>query len=112
MTERKRPPKPIGEALASFLQQSGLAERVEQAGIVPEWAALVGAQIAEVTEPLSIARDGTLFVAVRTNAWMTELSLMEPQLLSAINARSDRAPVRRIHWRLMSSDRPRSELTP
>ena len=101
MTKRKRQPERLGEALANFLDQSGLAERVEQAGIIPEWSRLVGAQIAEVTEPLSIARDGTLFVAVRTNAWMTELSLLEPQLLVALNAESGRARVSRIHWRLM-----------
>ncbi|HJU66332.1 MAG TPA: DUF721 domain-containing protein [Gemmatimonadaceae bacterium] len=101
MSGRKRAPKRIDEALASYLERSGLAERVEQAAIIPEWAQLVGVQIAQVTEPLSIARDGTLFVAVRTNAWMNELSLMEPQLLSALNEKPGRTPVRRIHWRLM-----------
>lgn len=100
MTKRKRP-EPIADALSSFLEQSGLAERIEQASIIPEWPALVGEQIAAVTEPLSIARDGTLFVAVRTNAWMTELSLMEPQLLAALNAKTGRSRVERIHWRLM-----------
>lgn len=92
----------MAEALAAFLDGSGLAARVDQAGIVPEWTALVGEQIASVTEPLSIARDGTLFVAVRTHSWMTELSLMEPQLLMALNAKPDRPRVQRIHWRLMS----------
>ncbi|HJR64408.1 MAG TPA: DUF721 domain-containing protein [Gemmatimonadaceae bacterium] len=101
MSGRKRVPKRIDEALASYLERSGLAERVEQAAIIPEWPRLVGVQIAQVTEPLSIARDGTLFVAVRTNAWMNELSLMEPQLLTALNRKSGRPPVRRIHWRLM-----------
>jgi predicted nucleic acid-binding Zn ribbon protein len=106
----KRPkgkPETLGNALASFLDQAGLAERVEQATIVPEWEELVGAQIAGVTTPLSIARDGTLFVAVRTHAWMQELSLMEPQLLIALNARTGRAKVSRIHWRLMTGQPPR-----
>ena len=101
MTQRRRQPQRVGEALASFLDQSGLAERVDQAGIIPEWEGLVGAQIAQVTKPLSIARDGTLFVAVRSNAWMTELSLLEPQLLAALNRKPGRAPVAKIHWRLM-----------
>ena len=101
MTERKRKPERIGDALASFLDRSGLGERVEQATIVPEWPSLVGEQIAAVTEPIMIARDGTLFVAVKTNAWMTELSLMEPQLLVALNRGSDQPRVARIHWRLM-----------
>ncbi|HJR43365.1 MAG TPA: DUF721 domain-containing protein [Gemmatimonadaceae bacterium] len=100
MTRKKRPER-IADALSSFLAESGLAERVEQASVIPEWPGLVGSQIASVTEPMSIARDGTLFVAVRTNAWMTELSLMEPQLLAALNEKAGRQRVERIHWRLM-----------
>ena len=101
MSKRKPKPEKLGDVLASYLSESGLAERVEQAGVIPEWAALVGPQIATVTEPLTIARDGTLFVAVRTNAWMNELSLLEPQLLAALNAKPGRARVSKIHWRLM-----------
>jgi predicted nucleic acid-binding Zn ribbon protein len=54
-----------------------------------------------VTDPHHIARDGTLFVAVRTNAWMNELSLMEPQLLAALNAKEGRTRIAKIHWQLM-----------
>jgi predicted nucleic acid-binding Zn ribbon protein len=72
----QRPSRPtaIGDLLASVLANAGIADRVEQAAIVPEWASLVGAQIAAVTEPLSITPDGTLFVSVATHGWMTELS--------------------------------------
>ena len=101
MTERRRKPEPLGDALTRFLGQSGLAGRVEQAGVVPDWPELVGEQVAAVTEPLLVTADGTLFVAVKTNAWMTELSLMEPDLLRAINAKPDRTPVRKIRWQLM-----------
>jgi predicted nucleic acid-binding Zn ribbon protein len=101
MTGRRPKPQKLSDALTSFLTESGLAERVEQAAVIPEWATLVGPQIAIVTEPLMIARDGTLFVAVRTNAWMNELSLLEPQLLAAINAKPGRARISKIHWRLM-----------
>jgi predicted nucleic acid-binding Zn ribbon protein len=101
MTARKGKPQRVGETLAKFLGDAGLAARVEQAGIIPEWPSLVGAQIATVTDPHHIARDGTLFVAVKTNAWMQELSLLEPQLLKALNARAGRARIVRIHWQLM-----------
>jgi predicted nucleic acid-binding Zn ribbon protein len=101
--ERPQPPAPIGDALSSFLSQSGLAARVEQAGIVPEWPELVGTQIATVTEPLSITRDGLLWVAVASHGWMTELSLLEPELLRKINAKEGRAPVTRIRWVLRRS---------
>jgi predicted nucleic acid-binding Zn ribbon protein len=101
MTTRKGKPQRIGDTLKTVLGASGLSERVEQAQIIPEWPALVGKQIAAVTDPHHIARDGTLFVAVRTNAWMSELSLMEPQLMAALNAKAGRARITRIHWQLM-----------
>lgn len=93
-------PVPIADVVAGVLADTGIAARVEQAGIIPEWSELVGAQIATVTEPRSITASGTLFVTVTTNAWMYELSLMEPELLRALNAKEGRTPVRSIRWLL------------
>ena len=99
MSARKKP-SALGDILAGVLRESGIAERVEQARLIPEWPALVGPQIAAVTEPTSITADGTMFVRVTTNAWMNELSLMEPELLRALNSTPGRAPVKRIRWLL------------
>jgi predicted nucleic acid-binding Zn ribbon protein len=98
MSPAKKKPSAIGDVLAGVLQNAGIAARVEQASIIPEWASLVGKQIASVTEPKSIAPDGTLFVLVTTNAWMMELSMLEPQLLRTINAQEGRTPVKKIRW--------------
>lgn len=100
MSPAKKRPSTIADVLAGVLKDTGIAARVEQAGIVPEWTTLVGEQISSVTEPLSVAADGTLFVAVTTNAWMNELSLMEPELLRSLNAKEGRVPVKRIRWLL------------
>jgi predicted nucleic acid-binding Zn ribbon protein len=99
--EKKRTPEPLSRVVGAFLKDSKLEERLEQAAVVPEWEVLVGKQIAKVTKPISVTRDGTLFVAVKTNAWMTELSLMEPQLLRALNAKTGRQRVRKIRLQLM-----------
>lgn len=99
--EKKRKPAPLGDVVTGFLKQSGLDERVEQAAVIPEWESLVGLQIARVTTPRFVTSDGTLFVAVTTNGWMTELSLMEPQLLRALNAEAGRARIRKIRLQLM-----------
>ena len=99
--EKKRKPEPLSNVLGSFLKDSKLDERVEAAQVVPEWESLVGMQIAKVTKPISVTRDGTLFVAVKTNGWMTELSLMEPQILRALNAKAGRVRVRKIRLQLM-----------
>ena len=97
---KKRKPESMASVLAGWLDQSGLAPRVEQAGVVPEWPSLVGAQIASVTSPTSVAVDGTLFVQVTTHAWMNELSLLEPELLRMLNVVEGRTPIRRIRWLL------------
>jgi len=104
MTGRRREstgaaaPAPLGAGFSDFFGRSGVWERVAQAGLVPEWPRLVGPQVAAVTEPLRITADGTLFVAVATNPWMAELSLMEPQLLAAINVVPGRPPIKKIRW--------------
>ena len=98
--DKRRKPERVSDVIAGFLKQSGLGARVHQAAVIPEWPTLVGPQVAAVTEPRSVTPDGTLFVWVTTNAWMTELSLLEPELLGALNAKPDRKPVRRIRWQL------------
>jgi len=98
MSGRKKKPEPIGNLVASWLGESGLAKRIEQAAVIPEWPHLVGPQIAAVTIPKSITANGTLFVSVTTNAWMNELSLLEPELLRSLNTKSGRTPIRRIRW--------------
>src|SRR3954464_11585258 len=99
--DKKRKPAPLGDVVGAFLKQSRLDVRVEQASVVPEWELLVGKQIAKVTKPISVTADGTLFVAVKTNAWMTELSLMEPKIDRALNAKAGRTRVRKIRLQLM-----------
>lgn len=101
MAERKRnKPEPVANVVANFLAQRGLSDRVDQAGIIPEWTQLVGEQIAAVTDPRSVSANGTLFVGVTTNAWMNELSLLEPELLRSLNTRAGRIPIKRIRWLL------------
>lgn len=97
---KKKRPEPVGNVVANFLAQRGLRDRVEQAGVIPEWAQLVGDQIAAVTEPKSVSANGTLFVTVATNAWMNELSLLEPELLRSLNTKTGRASIKRIRWLL------------
>src|SRR5439155_22857065 len=61
---RRRPPATLADALASYLKQSGFSKRLQQAGIVEQWAELVGPQIAAVTAPESVTPDGVLRVHV------------------------------------------------
>lgn len=96
----KRTPSKLGDVVASVLQHAGLTERIAQASVIPEWPALVGAQIAMVTEPVLLQQDGTLCVAVSTHAWMQELTLLEPQLLATLNRDPGRPPIVKLRWML------------
>jgi predicted nucleic acid-binding Zn ribbon protein len=97
MTQKKTTPTPLADALTSFFKQAGLTKRVQQAGIIEEWAELVGPQIAAVTAPESVTPDGVLRVRVATAPWATELSMMAPKILARLNAgRSGR--VKEIRW--------------
>ena len=100
MSEKKRKPVPIAEAVSGFLSQHGLVKRVQQATALEDWPKVVGDRIAAVTKPLSITPDGVLFVAVSTHSWMTELALMEPELLAALNLGRAQEKVRKIRYRL------------
>jgi predicted nucleic acid-binding Zn ribbon protein len=104
VSDRKKRPEAIGKIVADWLGKRGLAERVDQAAVIPEWPALVGRQIASVTSPQSITANGTLFVHVTTNAWMNELSMLEPELLRSLNAKANRTPIRRIRWLLARAE--------
>lgn len=95
---RRSKPERVDAVIESFLRTSGLAPRVTQATVIAEWPRLVGPQVAAVTEPLRVTANGTLFVAVKSNPWMAELSLLEPRLLAAINGDPSRPPVKRIRW--------------
>lgn len=97
---KKRAVATVGDVLATVLKNAGLTDRVAQAAVIPEWPHLVGLQIAQVTEPVMLQQDGTLVVMVKTNAWMNELSLMEPELLRSLNRDTARPPVLKLRWML------------
>ena len=101
MTERKRKaPVPVSDAIASYVKRSGLAARISQAEVIPEWTRLVGPQIAAVTRPEKIGADGTLFVRVSTSQWMTELQLMMPDIMARLNAGRGAGRIRTVRWLL------------
>lgn len=97
MSETKSKPVPLAEAIKAYFRRVGLARRIGQAGVIEEWAALVGPQIAKVTAADSITPDGVLRIRVATAAWATELSLMTPQILARLNTgRTGR--IKSIRW--------------
>jgi predicted nucleic acid-binding Zn ribbon protein len=98
--DKRIKPEPIGRVVSEFLEGKGLTLRVQQSSVIDDWAGIVGPQIANVTQAMSITPDGTLFVSVTTNGWMTELSLMEPELIRALNTQASARRVKKIRFQL------------
>ncbi len=94
---RPKGPLAVHEVLQQYLKKEGLEERVEEAGIVPEWAERVGPAIAAVTTPQR-ASEGTLVVAVRSSAWLMELKLMEGSILKQLNGARKHGKFTRIRF--------------
>jgi len=99
-TRRHGKPTSLGDVLRRYLTKAGLGRRLAQAQVIPDWPRLVGPQIAAVTQPESVTPDGTLFVRVATSAWMNELQLMGPQVMTAVNGGSAGARIKTIRWLL------------
>lgn len=95
------PAEPLADVLARFLARSGFEDRLQQTRILTRWGELVGPEIAAVTRAVSISDDGTLFVAVRSHAWMSELTMMERTLLETVNQEAGARPILRVRWSLM-----------
>jgi len=89
----------IGPLVDGLLRARGLAEGVERASVIPEWTRLVGPQIARVATPVGFDRR-TLFVEVRSSAWLMELEMMERRILATLNSDHERGVFERIVFRL------------
>lgn len=100
MSERRKGPAKVGEALADMLAGSALGARIARAEVLGHWAGAVGPQIAAVTLARAIAENGTLTVSVKSSAWMQELSMLERSLIAKVNKQAGKEIVRKIRWEL------------
>ena len=80
-TGRRVEPTKVGSFLTQFLERQGVKEQVERVSVLEEWAERVGPKIAEVTRARSVA-ERTLFVEVRSSAWLMELNMMKGRILA------------------------------
>ena len=94
--KRSKRPEPLSATLSRFLDKQGLTKRIGQATAMEAWPTVVGPAVAAAARPLSVTAD----VAVRSSAWMNELSLMERDLLEALNRANPSAPLSRIRWQI------------
>ena len=87
---------PIGDALEAYFEQNGLKKRIDQSQIVNDWNDLVGPQVASACSPQAVDQSGTLWVRVKSAAWMQELQMMSPTIIRQLARRGRR--IKRIRW--------------
>ena len=75
-----------------------------RSGALATWPVLVGEAIAAVTHARSLS-EGTLFVEVRSSAWLMELELMKGEILRRMNAGLEDAALDRIVFVLGQTER-------
>jgi len=85
-----RDPTRLGELVKPFLREKGMERQVERIGILETWPELVGERLAEVTRAARLS-EGTLFVEVRSSAWLMELNMMKTEVLARVNEGRDEA---------------------
>ncbi len=99
-------PTRVGDLLDNLLERKGLGLQIQRVGALEVWADAAGEKIAEVTEAKTVVAS-TLFVEVRSSAWLMELSLMKAALLERVNAElGGEGTIDRIVLTLMEGDGP------
>ena len=91
--------EPVGDALAAYLDGTGLGESLARQGAIEEWAGAVGPKVGRVTRPIEVRGD-TLVVEVVSSAWLAELSMMGSLILDRVNAVRAGPAIGRIRFRL------------
>ena len=99
--KRGKKPEHVHDVLGRVLNERGFSSRMQQGRVVEQWPELVGEHIAAVTRAEVVGAKGVLVVSVKTHAWMSELALLEREILRTINRASPENPILKIHWQLM-----------
>ena len=80
-----RDPQPLGRLARDLAKKRGWSAQVAEGTVLGNWAAVVGAQIADHATPTALS-DGVLSVAAESTAWATQLRMIQSQLLAKIAA--------------------------
>lgn len=90
-----RDPQQVGRLASRMATERGWSPSLSDGAVFGRWTELVGAEIAEHAQPVSL-RDGELTVQASSTAWATQLRLLQRQLLGRIAAGVGRNVVTRM----------------
>lgn len=94
---KKEPFASIGDILGKWMQSRKWDSKLRQYSLFSRWPEIVGIKIARHARPL-IWRGDVLVVAVDHPTWITELRMMEPEILEKIRGACPEVAVKKIHW--------------
>lgn len=90
-----RDPQPFSRVVSRVSMDRGWSPRLTDATVLGRWPQLVGPDVADHCEPLSL-RDGELTLQAESTAWATQLRTLQRQLLTRLAAAVGPNVVRRI----------------
>lgn len=70
-----RDPMRFGQAVARLVAERGWEDTTTAAGVLANWAQVVGPEIADHCQPVSLV-DGELVLVAESSAWATQLRLL------------------------------------
>ncbi|HUR52339.1 MAG TPA: DciA family protein [Mycobacteriales bacterium] len=76
-------PVRFGEAIQRLVDERGWQDTTTAAGVLANWAAVVGPEIADHCQPVSLL-DGELVIVAESTAWATQLRLLTTTLLARV----------------------------
>ncbi len=79
-------PARLGSAVRDLLAGRGWTERTDASAVLARWPDLVGADTAAHCRPVDLD-EGRLRVRADSSAWATQLRLLAPRLVTAVNDR-------------------------
>lgn len=80
-----RDPQLLGRLASRLVSDRGWGDQVSAGVVFARWAQLVGADIAQHSQPVSL-QEGELLVRASSTAWATQLRLLQRQLVARITA--------------------------
>ncbi len=90
-----RDPAPLGATMKRWLGDAGAGADLTKATVLGRWAQIVGAEVADHCEPVSLV-DGELVLRAESTAWATQLRMLAPQIVAKINREVGHGSVLRI----------------
>jgi predicted nucleic acid-binding Zn ribbon protein len=97
---RRRPAKPVGDALPGILKRIRLEQRQAETEILRVWSHMIDPTVTQHAQPTGLAK-GTLFVTVDSSVWLDEIvRYRRKEILHRLQFSFGRELIQRISFRV------------